>query len=196
MDLNKHFNLDFTPKIFDSKSPDVSVFCKLAESWGGFSNFAAYPLETSKPDLTIRTSEALYQMLRYPDNPEIQQIILNEKSPMAAKMKSKKYYSFTQPNWDDLRIDAMIFAVWQKYLQHPEFRQLLASAGPLIVEKSRKDDFWGAKVVEGTDFLKGTNLLGQILSAFQQGKGKSLTVNTFSRLKHTQILGFGLSELF
>ena len=120
----------------------------------------------------FRTSEALYQALRYADDVSedgvlIQELIRQEKSPMAAKMVSKKYYGLTRDDWDFTRVKvmdwclrAMLYAHWEK------FGQLLLATGTLpIVEESHKDRFWGAVPLKGNnDVLEGENTLGHLLA--------------------------------
>ena len=70
------------------------VFRKTKEQFGGLSNMCSgYPITIGKH--VFLTSEALYQCCRFNDYSEIQRIIINEKSPIASKMKSKKYHSKT-----------------------------------------------------------------------------------------------------
>ena len=65
------------------------VFHKVADKSGGLSNMAGgYPLwvNTTK----IYFSKAIYQACRFPYQPEWQREIINQPSPMEAKMKAKK----------------------------------------------------------------------------------------------------------
>ena len=51
-----------------------------------------------------------------------------------------------------------------------EFSRLLLATGDRpIVEESRKDEFWGAKVVN-TDTLVGVNALGRLLMELREKK--------------------------
>lgn len=112
----------------------------------------------------VRTSEALYQTFRFPHNHGIQQEILDCKSPMSAKMVSKKYREHTRSDWDEVRVHAMWWCLLAKMHTHRyKFESLLQSTGEdPIVELSRKDPFWGAKAQpDGT--LRGSNVLGRLL---------------------------------
>ena len=63
------------------------VFRKTDEPFGGLSNMASgFPLSLNGS--RILTSEALYQACRFPHRPEVQRLIIEQKSPMTAKMKS------------------------------------------------------------------------------------------------------------
>ncbi len=140
-----------------------AVFSKTKEQFGGLSNMAAgFPLRVN--DARIQTSEALYQACRFPHDQGVQRRIIDERSPMAAKMRSKRFRKQSRPDWEDVRIDIMRWCLRVK-LAHSltKFRELLLETGNLpIVERSRRDSFWGAKVTEN-GMLAGINVLGQLL---------------------------------
>ena len=134
-----------------------------SEAVGGLSNMAAgFPLCVNGTE--IRTSEALYQACRFPHLPEIQREILEQRSPMTAKMKSKPHRAKSRPDWDHARIKVMRWCLRVKSAQNwGTFAGLLQSTGDQpIVEESRRDDFWGAKSA-GEDQLVGMNILGRLL---------------------------------
>lgn len=140
------------------------TFLKTAEQFGGLSNMAGgYPLLIN--NISILTSEALYQACRFPHKPEIQKIILAQRSPMTAKMKSKPHITESRSDWNNVRIPIMWWCLRVKLAQHWEkFGNLLLSTGDKpIVEISYRDQFWGAKPITSEDF-EGTNVLGQLLS--------------------------------
>lgn len=142
---------------------DVVRFRKTSEEFGGLSNMApGFPVIVLGQ--RIRTSEALYQACRFPHMPEVQQMILNESSPMTAKMKSKPYRKDSRPDWDDVRVPVMKWCLRVKLVYSwRKFSELLLSTGDLpIVEDSRKDDYWGAMPQNG-DTLNGQNVLGRLL---------------------------------
>lgn len=114
--------------------------------------------------IRIRTAEALYQACRFPNNPEIQEAVIAEISPMTAKMRTKPFRkSFSRPDWFSVRTTVMRWCLRVKLAQNSRaFRELLLSTGDLpIVEESRKDDFWGAK--PDGEVLIGANVLGRLL---------------------------------
>lgn len=150
------------------KKEEVITFRKTNERFGGLSNMAAgYPLEIK--GIKIRTSEALYQACRYPDYPEIQKEILAQKSPMTAKMISKKYRNKTRNDWDSVKLQVMRWSIRLKLLQNwSAFSELLLSTGARpIVEESRKDRFWGA-ILYSDGVLVGANALGRLLMELRQ----------------------------
>jgi ribA/ribD-fused uncharacterized protein len=144
------------------------VFFKTKEEFGGLSNMAGgYPLRVN--GVHIPTSEALYQACRFPHRPDIQREIIAQQSPIAAKMKSKKYRHDSRSDWEKVRVDIMRWCLRVKLVQNWEkFSALLLETRDLqIVELSRKDDFWGAKLVDDQT-LVGRNVLGHLLMELRE----------------------------
>jgi hypothetical protein len=83
---------------------------------------------------------------------------------MTAKMKSKLYRAQTRPDWESIRIPLMRWCIEVKLLCNwDQFSNLLISTGCLpIVEESKRDDFWGAKIADN-ETLIGVNALGRLL---------------------------------
>ncbi len=146
------------------------VFYKTKEDFGGLSNMAAgYPLQIN--GVRILTSEALYQACRFPHLPDIQQEIIKQHSPMAAKMKSKPHRNNSRQDWDEIRYKIMRWCLRVKLAQnYNEFSKLLISTyDKPIVEQSRKDDYWGAKLTDASgDTLVGQNILGRLLMELRE----------------------------
>jgi ribA/ribD-fused uncharacterized protein len=162
----------FSESDFPFRSWDIhsSVsFRKTSEEWGGFSNMAAgFPIVVN--NVEWRTSEALYQALRFPDFPEVQELIRTEKSPMAAKMVSKPHrHQSSRKDWDVVRIDLMYWCLRVKLTcNFNMFGELLRkSRNAEIVENSSKDRFWGAVPVND-DYLQGQNVLGVLITKLRQ----------------------------
>jgi ribA/ribD-fused uncharacterized protein len=134
------------------------------------------PLSNMAPDfpiflmgVRIATAEALYQACRFPDDPEIQRLIIDQASPMTAKMKSKKYRERTRSDWDSVRVNVMRWCLRMKLQNNwTRFGAILERTGERpIVEESTKDDFWGAKPqVDGT--LVGMDVLGRLLMELRE----------------------------
>lgn len=160
---------DFLKDNFRTYTRDRSViFKKTSEKWGGFSNMApGYPLCVN--GVYIRSSEALYQACRYPNNPEIQKKIIHQSSPMTAKMVGKPNRADTRDDWQKTRIVIMKWSLRVKLAQNYEnFSALLKESGENpIVESSIKDDFWGAKPVDQQTFV-GVNALGRLLMELRE----------------------------
>ena len=144
---------------------EVAVVYKVGEEFGGLSNMHnGYPLELG--DVKVKSSEALYQACRYPHRPEWQREILEAPHAMMAKMAAKKAgrRADSRPDWDSVRVEIMRWVLDTKLDQHfGEFYQLLRRTGQRpIVERSRRDRFWGA-VLGKDDVLRGENMLGCLL---------------------------------
>lgn len=112
----------------------------------------------------IFSSEALYQACRFPHLPDVQHLIIEQRSPMTAKMKSKPHRKNSRADWDQVRVKIMRWCLHVKLAQNwRKFSELLLETGDWsIVEQSRKDDFWGAKPVDDNT-LVGMNVLGRLL---------------------------------
>lgn len=166
---------------------EVVVVYKTKEVFGGLSNMASgYPLHIN--GIRILTTEALYQACRFPHMPEVQREIIGQHSPMTAKMKSKPHRKTSRPDWDEVRHKVMRWCLRVKLAQnYEEFgRLLLSTCDKSIVEQSRKDDFWGAKLAdEAGDTLVGQNVLGRLLMELRE----KLKEDTEGALKTVPPLG-------
>lgn len=142
---------------------EVVSFRKTKEAYGGLSNMAAgYPIKIL--EVRIGTSEALYQACRFPHLPMVQKLIIDQVSPMTAKMRSKPYRQDSRPDWNEVRVSIMRWCLRVKLIQNwAEFGALLlATDNQPIVEDSTKDDFWGA-MRDDEGVLRGRNVLGRLL---------------------------------
>lgn len=156
------------PQFREYRREHAAVFLKTREQFGGLSNMASgFPLRVN--GVAIRTSEALYQACRFPHRPELQAKIIEQVSPMTAKMVGKPYRDDSRPDWDRVRTKIMRWCLRVKLAQNYQaFSELLLSTGDRpIVEQSRKDDFWGAKPIDG-DGLIGCNILGRLLMELRE----------------------------
>jgi len=145
-------------------------FTKVALPFGWLGNMSPYPIVFKGKKW--RTTEALFQSLRF-DDEEIIEAIRAEKSPMGAKMKAKKYKEcmvITPMGDDDIR--NMQMCIRLKIEQHPALLdELLKTNGLPIYEDvtSRPRGsglFWGAmKTNEGWN---GKNILGKIWMELRQ----------------------------
>jgi putative DNA methylase len=142
---------------------DVISFRSTDGPFGGLSNMApGFPVIIG--GLKIRTVEALYQALRYPHLPGTQKMIIEQHSPMTAKMVGRRYLDQTRADWDEIKVGLMRWCLRLKLAQNWELFSavLLSTHDRTIVEDSRKDPFWGAVPREG-EKLEGKNVLGRLL---------------------------------
>src|SRR5215210_7646985 len=137
---------------------DCVVFLRTADEFGGLSNMAGgYPLIVN--GVRILTSEALYQACRFPHIPEAQRLIIEQSSPMTAKMKSRIYRDNSRNDWMAVRVRIMRWCLRVKLAQNwDRFGLLLLSTGDKpIVEFSKRDPFWGASPTN-SEKLEGINV--------------------------------------
>ena len=148
----------------DWQTHRAACFRRTTDPFGGFSNMSkAFPL--SIYGIRIRSSEHIYQAMRFTDEPEVQQLVLDAHTPMFSKRVSREWDSITRSDWMDIRVDVMRWALRVKLAQHvAAFGDLLKSTRTQpIVEYSRHDEFWGAGPI-GDETLRGQNVLGRLLS--------------------------------
>ncbi|EKO3629414.1 NADAR family protein [Vibrio cholerae] len=143
-------------------------FKKTTEKWGELSNMCAgFPVVVN--DIPIKSVEALYQACRFPNLPDVQRKILEQSSPMTAKMVGKPHLAETRKDWDQVRVLIMKWILRVKLAQNWDTfsKVLLDTADKEIVELSDKDSFWGAKPLDGSIFL-GVNALGRLLMELRE----------------------------
>lgn len=149
---------------------ECCVFRKTKEKYGGLSNMASgFPLLIN--GVHIYSSEALYQSCRFPHLPDVQKDILDQKSPMTAKMKSKPFRNQSRDDWEQVKIKIMQWCLKVKLAQNfLKFGLALEETYfKPIVEDSSKDDFWGAKRQKGNNnILVGVNALGRLLMELRE----------------------------
>ena len=161
---------------------------KVEEEWGILCNFASTPLVVN--GMTFGSSEELFQLMKFTDTAIIdrirQGITNNGKRCYQIKKTVKSYEKeYRRPDWGLMIVDAMKFALTEKYKQCETFREKLeASKGKYIVEDQstmpkKEADAWGVKMCDG--YYIGPNLLGRLLMELRD-EGKldyALPENTF-----------------
>ena len=150
---------------------EVIAFTKTKLPYGWMGNMSPFPIQFGED--TYRTTEALFQALRFSDN-EIKALIRENKSPMGAKFVAKaRVDEMTVKQLSDKDVMNMRMCVEMKLDQHPTLvAELLETGDALIVEDvtNRGDKgsnlFWGAMLVEG-EWI-GQNVLGNIWMDFRK----------------------------
>ena len=92
--------------------------------------------------------------------------MLDNPSPLAAKMRAHKHLEETRLDWEDVRVPIMRWCLAVKLAQHRTIfgALLLATEDRPLVEVSPDDDFWGAVPNgQGSQSATGANILGQLL---------------------------------
>lgn len=143
----------------------VIGFTKVALPYGWLGNMSPFPIEYDGK--TWRTTEALFQALRF-DNNEIKELIREQKSPMAAKMMAKKHKDLmviTPLSSKDLL--NMTLCIQLKLEQHPDLiKELISTGDSIIIEDvtsrgtSGSNLYWGA-LKSGDEWI-GENNLGKL----------------------------------
>jgi ribA/ribD-fused uncharacterized protein len=119
----------------------VIRFYRTGDSYGEFSNFAAYPIELE--DKRWPTSEHYFQAQKFAGT-EHEEAIRSETSPMIAARMGRDRSKPIRPDWEAVKDDVMREAVRAKFQQHPELQRLLLATGhATIVEHTENDRYWG-----------------------------------------------------
>lgn len=142
-------------------------FTKVSLPYGWMGNMSPYPINYNSKEW--RTTEALFQSMRF-DNNDIIEAIRKEKSPMGAKFKAKanKHLMKVEPMSEE-DLDNMRICVHLKLEQHPDLIKKLIDTGDSYIfedvssRRSRSSSlFWGAYEDELGKII-GDNHLGNIL---------------------------------
>lgn len=154
----------------DIYMPEIIAFDKVAKPFGWMGNMSPFPVEHE--GRTYRTSEALFQCLRFTD-PEIIEEIRGQASPMAAKMKARlnrnhmKAEAMSAQDLGNMRLCLRL-----KVLQHDQLKAKLLATGESVIHENignRRGErhlFWGARLVEGQ--WVGQSWLGRLWMELRQ----------------------------
>lgn len=131
-------------------------FYRINDSYGEFSNFSPYNIILR--GTTWNTSEHYFQARKFKDVDLIFKV-MDAPTPMEAARIGRDRNNKIREEWESIKLDIMKEAVYAKFTQHRNLKDLLLSTGnEELVEASPYDSFWG----EGEDG-KGLNHLGKIL---------------------------------
>lgn len=131
-------------------------FYSTQDEFGQFSNFAHFPI---KLDGKIwHTTEHYFQAQKFVD-PQYQEKIRAERSPMIAARLGRNRKQKLRTDWESVKNNVMKKALLAKFTQHEELKNLLISTGGTkLIEHTVNDAYWG----DGGD-AKGQNFLGRLL---------------------------------
>lgn len=139
-----------------SHMPETINFYLVDDEYGAFSNFAPYPIEID--GATWPTTEHYFQAQKFAGTRHAEEIRLVD-SPMTAARMGRDRNRPLRSDWEDVKDDIMRVALFAKFTQHPDLRELLLGTGDaMIVEHTKNDAYWG----DGGDGT-GRNMLGQML---------------------------------
>lgn len=139
---------------------DVCMIYRTRDRFGKLSNMCAgMPVWFDGREWI--SSEALYQALRYPGLPSIHDAINAQVNSFNAKQAAHSFKDQTRSDWNEVKVSIMEQVLRLKAAQHlvTISTELDLTGSRDIVEKSTKDDFWGAKP-DGFGNLHGSNVLG------------------------------------
>lgn len=144
-----------------------AVFYRTKEMWGELSNMnGRFPFQMG--ELKVISNEHLYQALRFSGNDALQALVLNAAFAMLSKRVAYEPQNIihTIPGWKSgLNLRAMKFCLQAKLYVHRHDLSIVfkQANGRPIVEKSMKDQFWGA-MPQTDGMLVGDNQLGEMWS--------------------------------
>ncbi len=140
---------------------NVIKFYSVADEYGEFSNFAAYPIKLKGKKWP--TSEHYFQAMKF-ESTKDQKDILDAKTPMEAARKVRDRKRKLKRSWESMKDNVMREAVLAKFSQHNDLKELLLSTGDAkLIEHTENDDYWG----DGGNG-KGKNMLGRILMSIRE----------------------------
>ena len=163
------FIKDFYPEwygVYEYPAGKTAAFCKVADEWGIFGNFAPTPIIVD--GVSFDCTEKLFQIMKFAD-PESRRIIYAQKGqPIKMKAKHQEKVGVIREDWGHIFIDAMKFRLMQKYNQSEAFRkELELSKGLFIVEQQanprRPAGAYSAKLSEDGSTWTGPNIMGRLL---------------------------------
>ena len=131
-------------------------FYSVADAYGEFSNFAAFPIRLGGK--LWPTSEHYFQAQKFKDA-KVKEKIRKAKTPSLAARMGRDRSLKLRRDWESVKVGVMTEAVRAKFAQHEDLRELLLSTGDAqLVEHTDRDAYWG----DGGDG-SGKNMLGRIL---------------------------------
>lgn len=157
------------------------AFTKTKLPFGWMGNMSPYPV-VDENGIQWRTTEALFQAMRFAEDDPIREEIRKEKSPMGAKLKAKANVDkMVVEQLSEQDLENMRYCVRLKLEQHKDLADMLRDSKELpiyedVTNRGRKGSnlFWGALRLD-EDTWEGENWLGNIWMEMRdelQGKPK------------------------
>lgn len=139
---------------------DVCLIYRTRDRFGKLSNMCA-GMPVWHNGTEWNSSEALYQALRFPQRPDIHAAINAERNGFLSKQVAHRHKDETRADWQSVKVPIM-----EQVLRLKTAQYLVAISTELdltgerdIVEKSLRDDFWGA-IPDDMGKVHGENVLG------------------------------------
>jgi hypothetical protein len=131
-------------------------FYLTGEKYGPFSNFSRHPIKLAGK--TWSTSEHYFQAQKFVGTQYEEEVRKIKKPSEAAKMGRDRSLPLRK-DWESVKDNVMRDAVYAKFTQHEDLKELLLSTGnDKLVEHTVNDSYWA----DGGDG-SGKNMLGIIL---------------------------------
>ena len=131
-------------------------FYKVNEAYGCFSNFAPYGFIVN--GVFWKTSEHFFQAHKFSELEYFEKIRLADSPMKAANLGRSRKYPIRE-DWEQVKDDITRKAVFEKFAQNSEIRNiLLETENESLIEATKDDYYWGC----GTEGY-GKNMLGKIL---------------------------------
>ena len=163
---------EFQEQKWEPDDPKNLVFYSRFKDFYGLTNMApGFSLKINNID--FRTSEALYQTMKFPDLEDAQMDIKEQRYAGKAIERSRYYESLNKmrTDWDEIKVDVMRWCLHVKLAQNwKKFGDLLLRTGDLtLIEGSPTDDFWGAVQIDKKKKTReGVNMLGRLLMELRE----------------------------
>lgn len=118
-------------------------FYRNDEPFYEFTNFYESPIEVDT--YKYPTTEHYFQAMKFfPHRKDIVRTIQNARRPREAFDLAHKYYTEERKDWKQERDKVMKTALWYKFNQHENLRDLLLATGnALLIEHTTNDKYWG-----------------------------------------------------
>lgn len=157
---------------------NLKIYDKHVAFWGSaLSNF--YPCHFQEGDWHWISSEQCFmaKKAQYFKDAEILEEILKAETPEKAKKLGRKVKNFDAEKWSEVCFDKMYDAVYAKFSQNSDLKELLLSSdfeGKGFVEGSPFDAIWGVKMdwrnpdIDNEENWQGQNLLGKVLNKVRE----------------------------
>jgi ribA/ribD-fused uncharacterized protein len=149
------------PFICLENEPCRSIFYRVNEPFGGFSNFAKYPFDAEGK--AWPTSEHYFQAKKFAGTVDEEEVRLARTARDAAAMGRDRNRPL-RSDWEAVKLDVMRAALRHKFNHHPSLIDLLLSTkDEEIIEQTTDDLYWRC----GSNG-SGLNLLGQLLMELRE----------------------------
>ncbi|MEW6736481.1 MAG: NADAR family protein [Acidobacteriota bacterium] len=131
-------------------------FYTSTDKYGALSNFARYGFELDGK--YWHSVEHYFQAQKFPATQWAEKI-RKALTPKEAKQLGRTRTLPIRSDWEQVKDNVMRRAIWQKFISHPELKELLLSTGDEeLIENSPNDYYWGC----GADG-SGKNMTGVLL---------------------------------